>query len=355
VCPLPAAAAGDHSIIEEADMQSNSTVSAPEASPQTSVGHRPAAGMNNLRSILVGVDFSPASATALKQGIRVARWNGARLYVVHIVDTVVVADLAAVLSPMQQRIQESLIRDARNAWEEFRREIPEASGMELTFEVEIDNRVAAMLRLVQMHTADLLVLGTHGNGEPDRGTGPLATACARQAPCDVLLVRDPHTGPFKLVVACVDFSEISRCALVEARRVAARDGAELHVLHVFRPPWRLLPFRSSVVNVPADVQQRHWDDVRRRLEEFAGPPRHEVNDAVKVSYVMFEHGNHGRGVYEYARSAGADLVVLGTQGRSNLRYVLIGSTAERVVRHTPCSVLAVKPDAWGGPPSATAT
>ena len=56
--------------------------------------------------------------------------------------------------------------------------------------------------------------------------------------------------------------------------------------------------------------------------------------------------NHGRGIIEYAREHHADLVVLGTRGRSNLRYVLLGSTAERVIREMECSILAVKPSGF---------
>jgi nucleotide-binding universal stress UspA family protein len=53
--------------------------------------------------------------------------------------------------------------------------------------------------------------------------------------------------------------------------------------------------------------------------------------------------SYARGIVEYATSTNADLVVIGTHGKSNLRYLLLGSTAERVLRHTGCSVLAVRP------------
>ena len=48
---------------------------------------------------------------------------------------------------------------------------------------------------------------------------------------------------------------------------------------------------------------------------------------------------------DYARRKGIDLVVVGTLGKTNLRYALLGSTAERVVRDSPCSVLAIPPAA----------
>ena len=58
---------------------------------------------------------------------------------------------------------------------------------------------------------------------------------------------------------------------------------------------------------------------------------------------MTEAANHGHGIAEYARRVHADLLVLGTKGRSNLAYVLLGSTVERLLREIPCSTLVVRP------------
>jgi len=59
------------------------------------------------------------------------------------------------------------------------------------------------------------------------------------------------------------------------------------------------------------------------------------------------HDRWGRGIAAYAKEHRADLLVLGTQGKTNLRYALLGSTAERVLRELPCSALAAKPaDFW---------
>ncbi|HRH96160.1 MAG TPA: universal stress protein, partial [Prosthecobacter sp.] len=56
-----------------------------------------------------------------------------------------------------------------------------------------------------------------------------------------------------------------------------------------------------------------------------------------------EDRNLGRGIADHAEKAAADLIILGALGRTNLRYLLLGSTAERVLTRLPCSVLVVKP------------
>jgi len=297
--------------------------------------------MSRLQSIVVGVDFTPCSATALKQAIRIAERNQAALQVVHIIETLVVMDLEEALTPFQTDIRAGLVRDVRTAWQGFTAEIPGASALEL--EVEIDNPVAAILRRVRAQAADLLVLGTHGTSPPDRGAGTLATACVRKATANVLLVRAPHVGPFRSVVACIDFSPISREALPQAVRVAAQDGAALHVLHVFHAPWHRLHYLAPTPQASPDYQKQYRDGLGRRLEAFCGPFHHEMAQ-LETRYAVFDFPGHGRGITEFVEQVDGDLVVLGTRGRTNLRDILLGSTAERVVRDARCSILTVTPE-----------
>ena len=304
--------------------------------------------MSRVKTLVVGVDFTPCSASALKQAIRIAQRNQATLQVVHVIETLVVVDLEEALSPYQADVRAGLVRDAGKAWTEFTGNLSEASGLEL--EVEIDHPVVAILRRVQERSADLLVLGTHGTSPPDRGAGTLATACVRQARTSVLLVREPHAGPFTSVVACVDFSATSRQALEHAVRVATQDGAALHVLHVFHAPWHRLHYGAPTPQASPDYQKQYRDALRRRLEAFY-EPFHDELARLEVRYALFDFPGHGRGITEFARQVGADLVVLGTRGRTNLRALLLGSTAERVVRDAPCSILTVKPDELEDPAS----
>lgn len=89
------------------------------------------------RSIVMGVDFTPCSAAALTQAVRIAERARATLHAVHVIETLVVADLAEALGPFQDDVRAGLLRDAREAWRGFTAGIPGASGLEL--EVEIDN------------------------------------------------------------------------------------------------------------------------------------------------------------------------------------------------------------------------
>ncbi len=298
------------------------------------------------KSLVVGVDFTPCSASALRQAIRVAEPNRATLRVIHVVEMLVVKDLEEALSPFQTDIRAGLIQDAGKTWKEFTADIPGASGLELA--VEINHPVVAILRRVREHSADLLILGTHGTSPPDRGAGTLATASVRKAMASVLLVTELHTGPFRSIVACIDFSATSQKALGQAVRMAAHDAAVLHVLHVFNAPWHRLHYRAPTPQASPDYQKQYRDGLRRRLEAFC-EPFHDEMAQIETRYAVFDFPGHGGGITEFVKQVDGDLVVLGTRGRTNLRDLLLGSTAERVVRDAPCSILTVKPEGFEHP------
>ena len=298
--------------------------------------------MDRLRSIIVGVDFSPGSAGALRQALRLARDGPAALHVVHCIDPVAVAALQKSLAAIKPDVRETLTAEARSQWAEFSAGVEGAAGLPL--HVEIDHAARCMVRQVRTHAADLLVVGA---GEPPGGAGTVATACVRKVPADVLLVRQEHEAPFGRVLACVDFSDTSRLALQRAAQVAAREKAALHVLHVFAAPWHVLHYRAPTPQATPQFQQQYTQVLARRLEAFCTEVTAPLG--VLATSHLVESAHHGTAIIDFARQQGVDLAVLGTRGHTNLREVLLGSTAERVLRDTPCSILAVKPAGFESP------
>ena len=309
--------------------------------------------MNNtlaISSIVVGTDFTPCSAVALGQAIRIGTWSKAEIHVVHVIDTNVVIELEAALSPMQQGIRDGLVEDAENAWADFAKGVPGAAG--LPIEVSINNRIVGILRRAREDRADLLVMGALGHRTPDVGMGTVATGCVRKSMTDVLLVRDTRpemgTAPFRTIVAAVDFSPTSLRAVERAAMFAAKDGAELHLLHVFAAPWHQLHYRAPTPLTLTHEQKQYRDGLERRLAEFCRPAI-EGHAGLRTSTVVHDDNAHRSGIVEYAEKAGADLIVLGTRGRTNLRDLLLGSTAEKALAESRCSILAVKPEGFEHP------
>ncbi|MFN0131131.1 MAG: universal stress protein [Phycisphaerales bacterium] len=296
--------------------------------------------MDRLSSIIVGIDFTPNAATALRQAIRIAAWNRAKLLALHVIETLVVIELQTGLSTYVQEIHSGLVEEAKKEWGGFAKDAPGKEAVR--FEVAVNNQLVEFEDRIRANKADLLILGTHGAGSSHHGTGTLASQCVRRAPARVLLVREDQPGPFKSVVACIDFSPTSRDALDNAVRVAIQDNAALHVVHVFQPPWTRFHYRASTEGTGPDFQKQYRDGLLHLLERFCAPARPDIA-WTKPHFHLVEASSHGRGIIDFVRAQKADLVALGTRGKTNLRDLVMGSTAERVVREAPCSILAIKP------------
>ena len=134
----------------------------------------------------------------------------------------------------------------------------------------------------------------------------------------------------------IDFSQRSLEAIEFALPLLRQLGAELHLLHVFEPDYPLSSMMALPLMVPElEVGRR----VRRHLRDVANkhlvPLRRENIHAVK--------GRPFEEICRLARERQIDLIVTSTRGNTGLKHLLLGSTAERVGRYSPCPVLVVPP------------
>jgi universal stress protein E len=293
--------------------------------------------MNKLRTILVGVDFSECSRCALEQAVRLARWNDARLRIIHALNPLSLDSdehkLQGTLDQLRGQMREHAI--SRLADWAGEADAPAGHSREVLNGVPLD----VLLSASRSKDADLLVLGLTGESLLANGAGTLATKCLRKAGTKVMLVNATHAQPFRRIVACVDFSENSSEVVAQAWRMAGRDRAEVHLLHVFQPEWKTW---KSLADLPAlgEFERAHRAILEGNLRQYAAA-RQDLNPIVSV----LPGKTHGHGIAEYCRNVNADLVILGAKGRTNLKYVLLGSTVERLLKEIPCSVLVVRPPA----------
>ena len=298
--------------------------------------------MRPFKTIVVGIDFTPCSAAALREAIRLAACSGGQVHAVHVIDTQIALELQAAMNQMQEDIRGGLIADAQRQWKNLQANLPEAADLQL--EASVEHRILGLIRKTREVDADLIILGAFGSQHPDVGAGTVATACVRNATNDVLLVRDTHRGPFKKVVAAIDFSDTSRRALERAAQVAQIDGATVHAVHVFTPPWDRYHYREETPHADPQFLNRYQNLLLQKLDDFCKPAKQEFSNMTIVCDVS-DAGRHRSGIVAYADRIGADLICLGSRGQSNLRDFFLGSTAEKVLANSKCSVLAVKPGA----------
>ena len=169
-----------------------------------------------------------------------------------------------------------------------------------------------------------------------KGNKNVKGICAGKGECIMATLR-------RILIA-TDFSDYSKEALDHAVYLAKSVNANLYLFHVFEQPL-YNPAVSSrlgarVIDVMEWIKSMREED-RGRLLRLA----HEIGrKGVKVHSILKE-GTPFREILKAADKVSADLIVLGTQGRTGLDRFMMGSVAERVARQAPCPVLIVRPKA----------
>ena len=133
-----------------------------------------------------------------------------------------------------------------------------------------------------------------------------------------------------------DFSDYSVTAFEWAQEFAAKWDAQILVLHVFSttPP---IPSMEGMGTNWALLEADLRTDIDTRLKQFVVNPLispNQIQTKVRIGSVFYE-------ICQAAEQDTIDLIVMGSHGRTGLQHVLLGSVAERVVRHAPCPVLVV--------------
>lgn len=138
-----------------------------------------------------------------------------------------------------------------------------------------------------------------------------------------------------------DFSETSEPAMGVAVGLARAAGATLHVVHAWQPT-TLVAMDLGLVSTP--------ETVTRITSERQGAMHNLLARYATPGFAMHGHileGEVAPEVARFARQQGASLIVMGTSAPTGLRAVLLGSTADQIIRVAPCPVLIVR----AGPPT----
>ena len=144
----------------------------------------------------------------------------------------------------------------------------------------------------------------------------------------------------KRIVVPTDLSEFSQHAVRYGCEFARRFEADLHLLTVVQDVVAMVPEPGMAFPAPGEYMQELRDASQEALSRLPEAP---AGDGLTVTREV-RSGTPFVEIVRYARDVDADLIVIGTHGRSGLAHVLLGSTAEKVVRKAPCPVLTVRPE-----------
>lgn len=298
-----------------------------------------ALAMKSPRLILCATDLQPGGDRAVREADAWARRHGAALTVVHVIPE---ASRLHVLFPQfAQKAFSDLPEHTSRVSEAVAERVSKITGRgREAFDIRVDvgSPPAVIVALAEEVDAELVVVGATGDESSIGPLGSVALRVVQHAHSPVLLVRPgPERGP---VLAATDLSDSHFPAIDAGAFLSTALGEELTVLHVAEPPPTPLPSPEAAglglafAFGPEDAQL---------LQEAA---RDRLNSAMTRleahGQCLVEQGLPAVHVVSTARRLGVRLLVIGTEGRTGLRRMLLGSTAEQILRDAPCPVMVVR-------------
>ncbi len=179
----------------------------------------------------------------------------------------------------------------------------------------------------------------------------------RKCPCPVLLHKNGSSLPFQNIMASIDVdieaeslthNDLTQSILAFAQTLAQSQNANLHIAHAWQAEaenlvryWNSDISEVDVVKFTEKVRQQHKSAVEYEIQP--------CRDVLPNLQVHLAKGRAEEAIPELVKYHSIDLLVMGTVGRGGIPGLVIGNTAETLLEHVNCSVLAIKPKGFVSP------
>ena len=281
-----------------------------------------------MKLILAATDFSERSDCAVRRAGLLAREQGAHLLLLHVVDDDrterLVAEEMATAQELLEKTAETVL-----------------SGVQCEPKVVLGDPFEGIAKAARQSAADLIVMGAHRKQIlRDIFTGTSVERVMRLRIAPVLMVNAEPSRPYTRGLVATDLSEQSGHAFQVARRLGILPRTQVVVVHAFDVFAR---GKLSYAGVSAEQIASHAKqmaaDAREELAEFVAA----LSVDPQPPALRVKEGRAAGVIVEAANEVGADIVVLGTHGRTGIAKLLLGSVTEEIVSRSERDVLVVPP------------
>src|SRR6266540_3000798 len=297
----------------------------------------------SIGNILVPIDFSKMSV----QAIEIAKWLSQRfdatIHLTHVHHWQYPADfMGPVIS--SGFLPQSFEEHRNKQLAEELKAIASKTGLSPRDQTHLRTGASAfheICKLAHEIPADLIVMPTHGyTGLKHVFLGSTAERVVQHSPSPVFVVRkNKRRGrrlSIKRILVPVDFSGCSRQGLQYAIRFADEFGARIILLHATQLGYIYSSKGMGLYNLPG-LKEAARERTEHQMQELV----RTVNFGGVKFQTTLTSGSPVVDICSFAKNQEIDLIITSTHGFTGLKHALIGSVAERVVRHAPCSVLVV--------------
>jgi nucleotide-binding universal stress UspA family protein len=300
----------------------------------------------NIQNIIVPIDFSKMSMQAIQIAKQLARRFGASIHLAHVRHFNYATDFVAPAPPIvpfplmnyERDAEQTALKELKKVAKEFG--VSSAKCDVLSGAPPFDE----ICRLAQTVPGELVVMPTHGRtGLKHVFLGSTAERIVQHSSCPVLITRgsalQANNGSrfrMKTILVPIDFSSCSREGLRYAIAFANEFGAKIILLHATYLGYVYSSEGTVIYDIPS-LQKAARKAAERKMHELV----RSVNFGSVKYETVFTEGSPVLDICAFAKEHDVDLIITSTHGFTGFTHVLIGSIAEQVVRHAPCSVLVV--------------
>ena len=267
-----------------------------------------------MEKLLVATDGSVFSKSAVREAVNLAKICSGKLYVVSVVKT------NPEFEDLVPRVIEKLEKEAREHLESVKNK---ASREGVDCEIIVNRSEEPYQNIVDEATrnhVNMIIVGTHGRtGLKRLMMGSVTAKVIGHAPCNILVVPLDAKIECKNILIATDGSKYSEAAASEAIGIAKRCGGSLTVISV----------------ASSDAEILSAEDYVKEVSELA------EKEGIKTDGLAVK-GIPYKAIVDASKQKRADLIVVGSHGRTGLERLLMGSVTERVIGHSESAVLVVR-------------
>jgi nucleotide-binding universal stress UspA family protein len=295
--------------------------------------------MRQLKRIIVGHDLGVGGEVALRSAVVLANRCDAALRLVHVVEPL--DAYQRISHPLTSPFTLEDLAQKTGARLQALAVGPELARLQVEYEVRHGKPFVELIIAGRAWLADLIVVGGASRTE-EPFLGSTSERILRKALVPVMVTKKPLNSEAKTFLVPTDFSSCARKAAEEALMLAKNFSARVIFFHALdlAPSYTIAYAHDLGVSVP--ISPPSPEEIEPEWEAFlSGLPLDNV-DWEKST----EEGQAATAILHQAERMQANMIVIGTHGRSGLPHMLLGSVAEKVVRAAFCPVLTIRPEVF---------
>ena len=318
--------------------------------------------MSVFKKILVPTDFSENAASVFEYVRWLAKNNNAKVDLIHVIPRKTYLEVSEEVmgNPRKIPTKHNELREKlqRRLEEKLKQNIPEAHRGKIL----ITDRVKVARGIVdyaEEKAYDLVVIGSRGKGKSIFKRGSVTLRLIRLSQTPVLSFNKKHPAELNNILMPTDGSKLSFEALSTVLSFAEKTEASIELLSVLEYDFDkiiMLGGNPELTEYAVIGQKKEiLENLENRIEKsedysFVNPPTIEGAEiqtksgkAIPLKITLIQNISAHHQIVEYADQY-AELVIMTTHGKSGISKILLGSVAEKIVRHLEVPLLVIKPE-----------